>query len=59
MVGIDKVTPTSPYWKINPKGDKQQEKKDQERERQERLQNQLRERAKQEEDGRPHIDEFA
>ena len=57
MVGIDKVTPASPYWKINPKGDKQQEKKDRERERQER--NSSRDKEHELEDGRPHIDEFA
>ena len=57
MVGIDKVTPASPYWKINQKGDKTREQKDKERGSRERK-GSLDEK-QEKDDGRPHVDEFA
>ena len=55
MVGIEKITPVYPGWRVNPTDEKQQQKKRQDEKRdQQRAPDD-----KDGEDGEPHIDEFA
>jgi hypothetical protein len=56
MVGIDKITPATPYWKINPKGDKGKDKKDHDHKDQDRQHRSIDQNS---DDKKPHIDEFA
>jgi hypothetical protein len=55
MVGIEKINPVYPGWRVNPTDEKQQQKKrqDEDKDKQRNPDN------KDIEDGEPHIDEYA